>query len=281
MRPPLTLKIHACFEGWMLRDVLFSYHVAKKWVNHILQIKKIKINQVIARGDDIVHEGDVMSVDFDDQLPAIPKPYGGLLEVIHEDDDLLIVNKPINLLVYDDGKKNDSLTARVSAYMLKNDYPYPVLPAHRIDEETSGIIVFAKHPLALSYLSSLFEEKTMHKVYHALINGIVDQQKGTIARPIGREKHKNTMCIDAHGDHAVTHYEVLQVQDRISRLRITIETGRKHQIRVHLKSLGYPIIGDKLYLGKPASRLMLHARELAFIHPSSHQLMTWVVPEPF
>lgn len=281
MKSPLTLKIHACFEGWIIRDVLLSYRVAKKWVNHNLQIKKISINQRIARGDEVLHEDDVISIDFGDQFPTMPEPYEGLLDIIHEDDDLLIVNKPINLLVYDDGKNNDSLTGRVAFYMQRKQYPYPVLPAHRIDEETSGIVVFAKHPLALSYLSYLFEEKTMHKVYHALINGILDQQKGTIARPIGREKHRNTMCIDAHGDDAITHYEVIQVKDRISRLRITIETGRKHQIRVHMKSLGFPIIGDKLYMGKPATRLMLHARELSFIHPSTHKLMNWVVPETF
>ncbi len=281
MREPIKMMIHPCFEGWTVRDVLLSYHVAKKWVNHTLQIKKVQINDAVAKGDEVVHVGDQMTIDFGDQLPKKPKAFAYPIEIIDEDDDLIIVNKPIHLLVYDDGKEEDSLTGRIGYYMQQKNYDYPVLPAHRIDEETSGMVLFAKHPLALSYFSHLFEMKSVHKVYHGLINSLLDKQKGTINRPIGREMHTNLMCIDPKGDDAITHYEVIDVKERISRLRITIDTGRKHQIRVHMASLGFPIIGDRPYKGKPAPRLMLHFRELELIHPTTRLMKKWVVPETF
>lgn len=281
MREPLSLTIHSCFEGWILKDVILSYHVAKKWVNHTLQTKKIQHNHQIAKGDEVVHDGDEITIDFSDQIPEIPKSWPHPIEIIDEDHDFLLVNKPINLLVYDDGQKGDSLTGRVAHYMKQRGYRYPVLPTHRIDEETSGMVLFAKHPLALSYFSYLFEMKLIKKTYHALVNGRLNQEKGMITHPIGREKHTQLMCVDPRGDDAITSYEVMDVKEGISRLRVMIETGRKHQIRVHLKSLGFPIMGDQRYGGKPAYRLMLHFRELELIHPSTRERKRWVSPEPF
>ena len=163
-------KIHT------IRDFLSFYQVSKKKIYKLNLSNSIKLNQQICDVDTLIHTGDVLEIDAS-ILKANPiKHTRGQIDVIYEDDDVIIVNKPTRLLVYSDGQSDQSLTNFVNAN--RSEHPYTILPVHRIDYETSGLIVFAKHPLMLSYLSKQFEEHQIKKTYICLVEGHLKHQKG-------------------------------------------------------------------------------------------------------
>lgn len=268
-------------EGFTIRKLLESFQPAKKMVNHLLN-KKVMINGEYVKEEDICHKGDIVHVDFIGMLPKSPKLSSSpKIDILYEDDHLLIVDKPEGLLVYDDGQASDDLTGRVNLYYHQKGYDLPVLPAHRIDVDTSGMILYAKHPLALSYLSQLFERKEIEKVYTCLIRASIYPKKGTIKDKIMQDRHSPKMMLSQTGLDALTTYESLGVEGPYERLSLKIETGRKHQIRVHLMGIGYPIVGDTLYRGEHANRLMLHFNEVRFRHPLSKEIMHITSKVPF
>ena len=153
----------------------------------------------------------------------------------------------------------------------KKQRPYVV---HRLDKETSGVILFAKNPLVLPILGRLLEQKLIYRHYQAIVHGRLTDG-GTIRKKIGRDRHdRRKRCIDPrNGKMAVTHFEVLEATRQQSKINCVLETGRTHQIRVHLASIGHPLVGDPLYQNKPAERLYLHAWELYFKHPFTQEEM--------
>jgi 23S rRNA pseudouridine1911/1915/1917 synthase len=281
MKNELTFVITKAFDNKTIREFLESFHVSRKTI-YKLSNGLIKLNQTTAKETNLLKTDDFLTIDFSSVIPDFPRVVSeDSIKIIYEDDHFLVVHKPELLLVYDDGNLKKSLTSNVQAYAKKMGYPCPLLPAHRIDEETSGMIIFAKHPLALSYLSYLFESKTIVKVYECLVSGPLKRSKGTMTYPIGKDRHSQKMRVSADGEDAVTHYEVIGESDDSSRLKVVIETGKKHQIRVHLAHIGYPIIGDILYHGKMNSRLMLHFKEVEFIHPFTKEKLHLVDQVPF
>lgn len=281
MKNELTFVINKVFENKTVREFLESFHISKKTI-YKLSLGYIELNQVKAKETDLLKTDDFLTIDFSSVIPNFPKVVSeDPIKIIYEDEHFLVVHKEESILVYDDGNHKKSLTSNVAAYAHKMGYPCPVLPAHRIDEETSGMIIFAKHPLALSYLSYLFESKTIVKVYECLVQGPLKRTKGTLNYPIGKDRHSQKMRVSSDGEDALTHYEVIGETDTYSRLKVVIETGKKHQIRVHLAHIGYPIIGDTLYHGKTDSRLMLHFKEVEFIHPFTNEKLHLVDQVPF
>ena len=142
---------------------------------------------------------------------------------------------------------------------------------HRLDRDTTGAILFAKHALAGSILDKTLEERSIKRTYFALVHGQLKRKKGTIQEPIGRDRHHPTKRrVSASGQPAITHYELLEYNSKqnLSLIQCQLDTGRTHQIRVHLSSIGHPIVGDKLYGGKPLfERQALHAGKLVIPHP--------------
>lgn len=271
MKAELTFKVTKHMEKLTVRQFFDIFHVSRKTIYKLIS-GYTKLNNQLAKEIDILHENDEITIDFTEVIPRFPSVISkDPITIIYEDEHFVVVSKNVSLLVYDDGNSKGSLTSNVQAYYQNQDYPLPVLPAHRIDEETSGMILFAKHPLALSYLSYLFESKGIKKVYECLVEGTIQKQKGTIHRPIGKDRHDNKMRVSINGDDAITHYEVICLENNNTRVNVMIETGRKHQIRVHLSHLGFPIIGDRLYDGRSNSRLMLHFKEVSFIHPMTNE----------
>lgn len=281
MNQILIKKINHIFDGYTIEAYLSHFHLARK-TRYLLSLGQIKVNGDIVKSHFIIHEDDVIEIDFSSMSKAFPKAiHTEPIDIIYEDEDLLVVDKPCGLLVYDDGLNKDNLTGRIAYHYQLKGYSFPVLPIHRIDEETSGMIIYAKHPLALSYMSYLFEAKQIKKVYQCLVSGHLKEKKATLKKLIAQDRHTSKMIVSKNGDEAITHLEVLEERDHISRLSITIETGRKHQIRVHLSDYGYPIIGDKLYQGSQNNRLMLHFTEVSFIHPSMGKMLTIQSNVPF
>ena len=213
------------------------------------------------------------------------------LDVVFEDDAVVVVNKPSGLTVHPGAGQPDGTLANALAWHLKDlpelggsDRPGIV---HRLDKETSGILVVARTELAQRRLSAAFAERTVGKTYLATVHGIPRDAAGHIDAPIGRmPNHRTKMTVREGGRDAQTGWKVAEAMPRHALVRCHPRTGRTHQIRVHLKHLGHPIVGDGLY-GMPGhpgedatARLMLHAHRLEFPHPTSGERVAFEAPLP-
>jgi 23S rRNA pseudouridine1911/1915/1917 synthase len=226
---------------------------------------------------DIVPEADALG------LADLPEDIA--LDIVHEDDALLVVNKPPGLVVHP-GSGNWSGTLLNA--LLRHIPALASLPragiVHRLDKDTSGLLVVAKTLAAQTDLVRQLQARDVRREYLALVHGRMSRS-GTIEAPIGRHPVQRTrMAVVARGRRAITHYEVLERFRSWTLLRCRLETGRTHQLRVHLKSIGHPLVGDATY-GKrnsaPAfTRQALHAERLALRHPQTGRMMSWRAPPP-
>ncbi len=202
-------------------------------------------------------------------------------ELVHLDDTFLVANKPPGLLSVPGrgADKQDCLSARI-----QHDFP-DALIIHRLDMATSGLIIFARGAAMQSHLSRLFRERLVEKRYIALVLGTVTPVSGAISLPLIADwpnRPRQKVDVDV-GKPSLTRYRLLahEASSDTSCLELQPVTGRTHQLRVHLKAIGHPIIGDELYDGIHAHRLMLHARSLAFIHPVTGKPLNMTSPPPF
>ena len=209
---------------------------------------------------------------------APPQPVAGMA-IVHEDDDIIVVDKPIGVAAHPSpGWQGPTVIGGLTAA----GYRVATSGAaerqgivHRLDVGTSGLMVVAKSELAYTVLKRAFKERTVTKVYHALVQGHMDPLAGTIDAPVGRDpRHDYRFAVVAEGKHAVTHYETLEAMPGASLLEIDLETGRTHQIRVHTAAVRHPCLGDTTYGADPVlaarlglTRQWLHAVRLGFAHP--------------
>lgn len=204
------------------------------------------------------------------------------MNVLFEDDAILVVDKPAGRIVHpapghESGSLTEELVARCPSMRGVGSQSRPGV-VHRLDQDTSGVMVFAKTQAAYLDLRRQFESHaTIRKTYLAVCHGAPKPPKGTIDSPVGRERLR-----------AISHYEVLGRQGPVALVRFDIETGRMHQIRLHAKELGHPLVGDPLYgdsaadrrLKRRPKRTLLHAVELSFLHPTTHRRVTFAAPPP-
>ncbi len=218
--------------------------------------------------------------------------------IIHEDDVLLALDKSAGTLCVPD--RYDITKPNLLHYL--TDRYQEIFPVHRLDRGTSGVMLYAKNAETHKQLSVLFEERTIHKVYHTIVKGCPNQKEGEIDAPIGNDKTQKQKAIHARGQHALTHYKVLKEWNGYSLLECIISTGRQHQIRLHMRHIGCPLAYDKKYgEDEPIyasdikrrrfnkkdedrtpralmDRLSLHAYELTFSHPSDGKTVTYQAP---
>lgn len=199
------------------------------------------------------------------------------LSICYEDDDLLVINKRAGMPVIPSGiYPNGTLANGLLHYYEKQSYPYTVHIVTRLDKDTSGLVLVAKHQYCHSLLASLQKQHEIKRKYIAIVHGKLSQKTGTIDKPIGR---KSISIIEREvtetGKRAVTHYHVLKEFATYSIVEVELETGRTHQIRVHFSSIGHPLVGDDLYGGEKSSikRQALHCVALQFVQPFSNQLV--------
>jgi 23S rRNA pseudouridine1911/1915/1917 synthase len=264
-----------------IRAFLENHYVSKSTIYKLESGKKLLVNHVFQPFSKFLAEGDLISIDFTDVKAAAIEPYDDQIEIIFEDEDLVILNKPVQLLVHTDGNTIDTLTNRLASHYAKKGYPYPVLPVHRIDLDTSGMVIFAKHPLSHSYLSHLFESQNIIKIYTCLCQYPFKERHGIIKTNIGSDRHSNRQIISPNGQTALTKFQVIGVEEPYSRVSVEIKGGRKHQIRVHMASIGHPIVGDSLYGHRTNGRMMLHFSSVEFIHPRTLKTFQMTCPAPF
>jgi 23S rRNA pseudouridine1911/1915/1917 synthase len=209
------------------------------------------------------------------------------LDVVYEDDDILVVDKPAGMVTHPaHGSRRGTLVNALLAHVgaLPGDPLRPGL-VHRLDRDTSGLLVVAKTPQALRVLGKAMQRRQVEREYLGLVAGIPEQERGKIEGPIGRDpRQRLRFAIRAEGRPAVTHYEIRQRFHGASELLFRLETGRTHQIRVHMSALGHPVLGDPLY-GRRDPRLAvagqaLHAWRLRFLHPRTGEPLAFESPPP-
>ncbi|EMF0271559.1 RluA family pseudouridine synthase [Enterococcus hirae] len=241
----------------------------------------VKANYKVKKNDEIViavPEPETLSIEAED----IP------LEIVYEDEAVAVVNKPQGMVVHPSAGHPNGTMVNALMYHVKdlssiNGVVRPGI-VHRIDKDTSGLLMVAKNDLAHESLAKQLKDKTSLRKYVALVHGVIPHEKGTINAPIGRSKvNRKMQAVREDGKPAVTHFNVLERFNDFTLVELTLETGRTHQIRVHMKYIGYPLAGDPVY--GPSKTLkgngqFLHAKLLGFTHPITGQKMVFEAPLP-
>ena len=212
------------------------------------------------------------------------------IEILYEDEDIIVVNKPKGIVVHPANGNPDGTLVNAIMNLCGNSLSGiggEIRPGiiHRLDKDTSGVLIVAKNDIAHINISNQIKNRQTKKMYIALVRGVIKENEATIDMPIGRsKKDRKKMAITKDGKEAITHFKVLKRYDNFTLLEIKIDTGRTHQIRVHLAEIGYPIVGDYVYSnGKNPFNVegqMLHARQIEFVHPTTGKEMKIEAPIP-
>lgn len=245
--------------------------------------KQIKINgQVATHFKHQIEIGDELTISSIKAPREIPMKG---LKIVYEDLDLLVIHKDPGLLSISTNKENEKTAfSLLSNYVKQADPKNQIFVLHRLDRETSGVMMFAKNFEVKKYLQSDWQETVMDRVYNVVVEGKVENEAGTVHSWLTENKNFQVFSCptDNGGQEAITHYRVLNRCRNYTLLEVRLETGRKNQIRVHMQDLGHSVIGDKKYgaTSNPINRLGLHAYLLAFKHPTTKEVMKFIAPMP-
>ena len=250
----------------------------KNTQNILLNDEPTYVSKEITSGDEIK-----VLIDFiEDNSNIVPTKMD--LDIIYEDDSFIVINKAPNMAIHPSMLHYDtSLSNGIRYYFDSINLKKKIRPVNRLDKDTSGLVIFAKNEYIQECLVSQMKTKDMKKTYIAICEGIFEEKSGTINLPIARKPNSIIeRCVDSSGDQAITHYEVLKEFQNTSVVKCILETGRTHQIRVHLSHINHPILGDTLYGKKytTISRQLLHAYKLDFIHPITRKKVSYTAPIP-
>lgn len=270
----LIITIDETFNDQKLSGFFKAFHFSKKAIHLLHQYKGYRVNGQY-RQDIILKAGDILSLHAyekdDQQYPPIYKA----IDVVYEDDLLLIVNKPAHLPVYpSDPQNHQSLAHYVSGYYKKHHLDIPVRFIHRLDDDTSGLVIFSKSYLFQPLFDYMIQEKRIHRDYLAIVEGhFKDHDRHTIQTYLARNRHNaKRMRVAQKGQLAITHYRCIKNLKHGALVMCTLETGRRHQIRVQMAHLHHPLINDPLYNPRSKQkRQALHAYQISFIHPLTRQ----------
>lgn len=253
-------------------------------VKSLLSHRQVSVNGTITTlYNQALKTGDVVTISTSRGNIELSHPK---LRIIYEDPDLIVVEKKEGLLTVSTGKTEETTAFSILKNHVKKSSPQNrIYVVHRIDRETSGVIMFAKSREIQLKLQENWHRVVTRRVYVALVEGKMEKEKDTIVSWLTENEKSlkiHSSATDNGGQQATTHYKVVKSNERNSLLEIELETGRKNQIRVHMQSIGHPIVGDKKYgsVTSPIGRLGLHARILAFIHPVTHENISFETPVP-
>ncbi|NLM21652.1 MAG: RluA family pseudouridine synthase [Peptococcaceae bacterium] len=253
-------------------------------IQKITRLKGILLNNKPVYLQKKLKAGQMLNVlELSDQSYGVdPEP--GVIDILYEDSRIIILDKPGGLLVHPAGRtRHGTLANYLAAYFAQNGKVCTIRPLHRLDRDTTGCVAFAKDSLTQTILEKQLLKGSFKRSYLAIVQGVLEPLEGTIDAPIGSHPFKpNRRAINEQGEKALTHYRTVLTSQGMSLLTLTLETGRTHQIRVHLASVGHPVIGDKIY-GKSSPlirRQALHAQSLEFLHPEDGRKIKVQAPFP-
>ena len=271
-------------DKYLAAHTTFSRAMIQKMIDAGL----VSVNEELEKASYTVQPGDLIEYE---ELPSVPTsitPVAMNLDIVYQDSDIAVVNKPSGLVVHPGPGHYDATLVHGLLECLDglSGIGGVMRPGivHRIDKDTSGLLVVAKHDAAHEVLSEALKQHEIQREYIALVHGVLDHDQGKIDAPVGRSVH-NRLLMDVvkDGKRAVTHFEVVERFAKHTLVRCRLETGRTHQIRVHFKYIGFPVVGDPQYGPKKESSntgQYLHAIALAFLHPMSKQPLRFETPVP-
>lgn len=280
------MEKHIVKEGNVRIDVYLSklLDVSRSKIGKL----ELKVNNKNVKSSYIVKENDVIDIPIieEEQIKAEPEKLN--LDIVYEDDDVIVVNKPNGMVVHPAiGNTKHTLVNGLlyhSKELSKKNGEFRPGIVHRIDAYTTGLLMIAKNDKAHEFLAKQLSEKTTHRKYIALVWGVINNDTGTIDAPIGRDiNDRKKMSITADGKEAITHFKVLERYKTATLIELKLETGRTHQIRVHMNYINHPVVNDPVY-GKRKlidnTGQCLHAKELGFIHPKTKKYMEFNIELP-
>ncbi len=249
-------------------------------------------DKVIHKAKFVVEKGSVIEISNRENAikntpPPEPKKKHHKIKILFEDEHIIVVNKQSGLLSVSTNKMEpDTLHSRVIDYLRSSNEKAWAFIVHRLDRETSGTMIFAKHKRHKEYLQEQFSERMVHRIYHALVEGSPNGNSGTIREWLVEDKFLRVKSVNKNNQNAkeaITHWNLEDSDGIASLLMLTIETGRRHQIRVGLANLGLPVVGDEQHgaEGNPIGRIALHATSLELLHPETDDPVRFESPIPF
>lgn len=260
---------------------------SRSQIKQLLDGGNITVNGKTEKAKYKVKSGDVIRLEEPETKTLELRPENIPLDIVYEDDDVIVINKPQGMVVHpapghDDHTLVNALLYHCPLSTINGTFRPGIV--HRIDKDTSGLLMVAKNDKAHRFLAKQLKDKTNIREYVALVHGRIAEDEGTINAPIGRSlKDRKKQAVVKDGRNAVTHFEVLKRYRDYTLVKCILETGRTHQIRVHMKYIGHPLVGDPLYGPKKTIKgngQFLHAGKLGFVHPTTGKLLIFEAPLP-
>lgn len=269
-----------------LEDFLFDRFktLSKLYLRELVKTEKCEVNGRFENRGHKLKANDFVEVELEPARRNSMVPEELPLQIVHEDADLIVINKPVGMLVHPSHRdKRGTVLNALSHYLnLDPDCPH-IRPGliHRLDKDTSGLLVVAKNTRTHSKISAQFEKKTVEKVYLAMVEGVVFENDGVVEAPIGRFAEEKIWAVKSDGRNAQTRFRVLQRFEEMTLVELEPVTGRTNQLRIHCAEIGHPIVGDLARGGRHFHRLCLHSARMSFRHPSSSSRVTFEQPVDF
>ncbi|ANE48596.1 pseudouridine synthase [Paenibacillus swuensis] len=294
---PLIYEVSADEEGMLLRTIMHQrMHISRKLTSHLKQTEY----GILLNGERVyinvkVSAGDRVEIRMEEEISEDILPQEMPLQILYEDEHLLMMNKQAGIIVHPThGHYTNTLANGIVHYWQSKGERVRFRPIHRLDQETSGVLAIAKNPWVHQHVSEQMIAGEVEKLYLAVVYGCPPLKAGTVQAPIDRDAeqpHLRVVTPAGTGYDAITHYETVKTYGPLTLVRLRLETGRTHQIRVHMKYLGCPLIGDKMYIDHQYQSLMqsmegrisrhaLHAERLSFKHPVTAERMVFTAPLP-
>ena len=260
----------------------YSRSRIKEWILD----QRVLVNGTIGdKPKEKVLGGERIAIDVEIEEEARFQPQDIPLNIVYEDDDIIVINKPAGMPIHPSmNNYYNSLANALAWYYQKQDKPFIFRCCNRLDRDTSGLTVVSKHLVSGSILSTMTKNREVHREYLAVVKGRVTPSSGTICAPLARKEGTiiERMVDFEHGEEAITHYKLIREANGHSLVSLKLETGRTHQIRIHMKYLGFPLIGDYLYNPdmEHMTRQALHSHHMEFAHPITGEWMSFTAPLP-
>lgn len=258
-----------------LEDFLLDHFrdLSKMYLRDVIRTERCEVNGRIENIGYRLRANDLIEIVVDRTRHTSMRPQELPLDIVFEDNEIIVVNKPAGMLTHPSHRENRGTLLNALSFYCNRDSSVLVRPGlpHRLDKQTSGLIVIAKTAQAHRRLSSAFMKKRVEKKYLALVEGVVEKDEGTIEAPIGRFADLKHWSVKDDGKHSETRFWVRERYADTTWIELEPVTGRTNQLRIHCESIGHPIVGDVKRGGRECERLCLHAWKLAFPHPSTNE----------